>query len=118
MTGGDLTNNIPVTLTYNGATFYLDSLTLGPSAYVQLVDNVPNAVFNIGSLLAVGTASDPILDLNHILCYVNGQLLGDSKNWEGTGITIENAVPIPPSALLLGSGLLGLALLGWRRKIG
>jgi hypothetical protein len=26
--------------------------------------------------------------------------------------------PVPPSALLLGSGLLGLGLLGWRRKIG
>jgi hypothetical protein len=25
-------------------------------------------------------------------------------------------VPVPPSALLLGSGLLGLALVGWRRK--
>jgi hypothetical protein len=27
-------------------------------------------------------------------------------------------VPLPPSALLLGSGLLGLGLLSWRRKIG
>ena len=27
-------------------------------------------------------------------------------------------VPIPPSALLLGSGLLGLGLVGWRRKKG
>jgi hypothetical protein len=29
---------------------------------------------------------------------------------------VINAVPIPPSALLLGSGLLALAGLGWRRK--
>jgi hypothetical protein len=28
----------------------------------------------------------------------------------------DGMVPLPPSALLLGSGLLGLGLLGWRRK--
>jgi hypothetical protein len=115
MTGGTIGGD-PVTLTYNGATFNLDSLTLGPNAYIQLVDNVPNAVFNIGSLIA-GGASDPILDLNHILCYVDGQLLTNGF-YKDTQIFVENAVPIPPSALLLGSGLLVLGLLGWRRKIG
>jgi len=34
-----------------------------------------------------------------------------------TGMAVNgNPVPIPPSALLLGSGLLGLGLVGWRRK--
>jgi hypothetical protein len=28
----------------------------------------------------------------------------------------DTVVPIPPTALLLGSGLLGLGVLGWRRK--
>jgi hypothetical protein len=36
------------------------------------------------------------------------------------GVAIDNAqlnvVPIPPSAFLLGSGLMGLGLLGWRRQ--
>jgi hypothetical protein len=30
--------------------------------------------------------------------------------------SIESAVPLPPSVLLVGSGLLGLGLLGWRRR--
>jgi hypothetical protein len=33
------------------------------------------------------------------------------------GATYATHTPIPPSAFLLGSGLLGLGLLGWRRKI-
>jgi hypothetical protein len=32
------------------------------------------------------------------------------------GTTPSGVVPIPPSALLMGSGLLGLGLVGWRRK--
>lgn len=36
---------------------------------------------------------------------------------DGSESFINNGiVPIPPTALLLGSGLLGLGLLGWRRK--
>ena len=31
-------------------------------------------------------------------------------------VTRVNTVPVPPSALLLGSGLLGLGAVGWRRK--
>jgi hypothetical protein len=35
-----------------------------------------------------------------------------------TGVDYNrNAVPLPPSVLLLGSGLLGMGLLGWRRKL-
>jgi hypothetical protein len=34
----------------------------------------------------------------------------------GTAPGDNHVVPIPPSALLLGSGLLGLGFLGWRRK--
>jgi hypothetical protein len=36
----------------------------------------------------------------------------------GAGGMLIAHTPLPPSALLLGSGLLGLGLLGWRRKRG
>jgi hypothetical protein len=33
-----------------------------------------------------------------------------------SGDVVNNPVPIPPSVLLMGSGLLGIGLIGWRRK--
>jgi hypothetical protein len=105
----------------NGMTnnFALNSLTIGVGATVQLVDLFSNAgtagneVLYLGALL-LGGVGDPTFDLNGILCYVDGAPLG---NGDYHGITIEGAqVPIPPSAMLLGTGLLGLVGLGWRRK--
>ncbi len=40
-----------------------------------------------------------------------------TANQQSTGVTGTAAVPIPPSAFLLGSGLLGLVGFGWRRKV-
>jgi hypothetical protein len=37
---------------------------------------------------------------------------------DGSNITGFASVPVPPTALLMGSGLLGLGLLGWRRRRG
>jgi len=39
-------------------------------------------------------------------------LLAPSSTWSYN----QTAVPLPPSVLLLGSGLLGLAAVGWRRR--
>jgi hypothetical protein len=48
---------------------------------------------------------------------VNAYLLGlDYTFAGGGGMLIADPVPLPPSVFLLGSGLLGLGLLGWRRR--
>ena len=45
-------------------------------------------------------------------------IVADYVNFNPSGYVGEacNPIPIPPSALLMGSGLLGLVGLGWRRK--
>jgi hypothetical protein len=49
---------------------------------------------------------------------VNAYLLGKTYDLAGPGggQLIPDPAPLPPSVFLLGSGLLGLGLLGWRRK--
>ena len=103
--------------------FALHSLTIGAGAYVQLVDVFSNAgtagseTFNAGALL-LGGVGDPTLDLNNISAFINGVLLTNGLYHTDNGdINVINApVPLPPSVLLMGSGLLGLGLLGWRRR--
>ena len=64
----------------------------------NLVDDVASTAWNMG----FGT--DPTNSTT------------DFTNWIPTPDTCETPVPLPPSALLLGSGLLGLCLFGWRRR--
>ncbi len=91
----------------NGNTYDLDS------GYFRLYSGVDaddvKTIFD-AALAAVGAGFD-----------ASGYVLFHSPlggaTWENPQDYIgRNPVPIPPSALLMGSGLLGIGLLGWRRK--
>lgn len=69
-----------------------------------------NGSENLGNTVAVDLngilTADPWSFLWGTATCANGSFVGGS----------DNGVPLPPSALLLGSGLLGLVGLGWRRR--
>ena len=68
--------------------------------------------------LSSSTSADPGLDSNGLWVYLYNDghpfALGNGiyNNINVTG----SPVPVPPSLLLLGSGLMGMGLLGWRRR--
>ncbi len=70
------------------------------------------------------STNDPHTPLADIEGSYSGELQGTFNPWLGaqnvrvvlTETMTGYTAPVPPSALLLGSGLLGLGLLGWRRK--
>jgi hypothetical protein len=57
------------------------------------------------SVLTLNSNVPPYLDVIHIF------------NSDGSVTGFAGEVPLPPSALLMGSGLLGLLGFGWRRKV-
>ncbi|MEJ2225781.1 MAG: hypothetical protein P8X49_11685 [Syntrophobacterales bacterium] len=97
-----------VTYTVTLALYYDDSTLIDTYTILNYsqenVDQTPLA--NIGPLTVSGTLIDNFILPQGILNF--RAILTATE----TGST----VPIPASGLLLGSGLLGLGLLGWRRK--
>jgi len=67
-----------------------------------------------------GIYLDPTGTVNFDNMTLDGRLIGgDSSDFafvSGANIVAPPPVPLPPSALMLGSGLLGLGLPGWRRR--
>ncbi len=93
----------------------------------QVVGATPTS-FTTNALLTniFNTSADPITivyaphdPLNQYLITAGnptGAYIIPGINGGVNGLLVADAVPLPPSVLLLGSGLLGLGAMGWRRK--
>ena len=77
--------------------------------YLRFLSN-SNTVSNTGELLSSLNLTS--FDNEHTL-YISDPSLYPSAMGN---ISSLSAVPLPPSVMLLGSGLMGLGLLGWRRR--
>ena len=114
----------------------------GPNGYSTLITDVVAASSNQNGIYWLWnnkfTADAPHVDLygilwqnldgslanyyldngNYVLSTANPST-GDFSNWQNldVGQASVSAVPLPPALALLGTGLLGLAVLGRRRKL-
>jgi hypothetical protein len=109
-----------------------DSLEFSISGNIQTLfdrtfNNVKEAkaffnddVLDLSSLTSI-VGTDPYLNLFFNFTLVGSKNSGFDFNfvfYDPSPLASTITVPLPPSVFLLGSGLLGLGLLGWRRKQG
>ncbi len=98
---------------------HVPNTIIGPPAGTNLY-SAANASFNAGGHDPewFGTATAPVEFVLHVAGVTADSSVNFAQFSFGTeaGDNHNASVPIPPSALLLGSGLLGLGLVGWRRQ--
>ncbi len=136
---GDLSNStgsVSITPYYNPVisvnyTYYLDrsgnpvyvnawgvgpafsaSVGAGTLPYAGATVNYPVDYIHNQTLVPLGPGSN-----DYFIEFVSFELGPDSSTGlSGNCSFVATPIPLPPTALLLGSGLLGLGLAGWRRK--
>jgi hypothetical protein len=90
-----------------------------PGSNANNIDGINYTIVANGTAFGGGgvTASpvvEPSVDIHLNLPFASAYSFTDPEAWWGTAT--GNTVPLPPSALLMGTGLLGLGLVGWRRR--
>jgi|WetSurMetagenome_2_1015567.scaffolds.fasta_scaffold50349_1 hypothetical protein len=103
-------------LNLTGQKLVLSDGNLGNLSTAFYAEAFIGATFSGLTLTNISNADlDPINIYYNVHLAANAYLHGLTYNIPGGGQLIPHA-PVPPSVLLLGSGLLGLGALGWRRK--
>ena len=95
-------------------TRYNTSATLKPGyTWLEWDGNDPSSVYPVGTSASFSFQANapPGLSEGIVVTY-----LGSANSYQGFEGIMTSPVPLPPSMLLLGSGLLGLVGLGWRRS--
>lgn len=92
-----------------------------PGSNTNNIDGIDYTIVATGTIFGPGnfpTASgpnvEPFVHITLNLPNATSYSFSDPEAWWGTAT--GNTVPLPPSVLLMGSGLLGLGLVGWRRR--
>jgi hypothetical protein len=103
-------NAMPAGLVAVGETFASGGTSLGSLGLLSDGTTIDSAAV---TLLSTVMSLDVLKDIS-----VNGNYIAGGGNFATVSIVRDqfSEVPLPPSALLLGSGLLGLVGLGWRRR--
>jgi hypothetical protein len=110
--------NTEITVTNTGGAFATASFSgvdlsflSGPTITSVVKDPASSSLFAMGSVLTF-TANDIRLNLSGTC----GSCIGGTAYSIILDVTTTSAVPLPATLPLFATGLVGLGLLGWRRK--